>query len=140
MSIIGAIREFLMGCPFLDEFSNGNHIDYTDVESYDQYGVYPTGQNLLTVDAAGASRWQYNFILQATKFTAEDAERLQNQEFIEKFCDWILEQNYSLPDFGKGVDAEWITAQNGQFVDIAEDAQTGTYQILCNLIYEKERI
>lgn len=139
MSIIGAIREWLMSCPFLDEFSGGSHIDYTDDASYDQYGVFPTGQTRLTVDAAGSVRWQYNFSLQAAGFTAEDAERLQNQEFIERFCDWVQEQNFTLPDLGEGIDAESMTAQNGQFVDIAEDGQTGTYQILCSLIYEKER-
>lgn len=139
MSIIGAIRAWLMDCPFLDEFSGGSHIDYTDDASYDQYGVFPTGQTRLTVDAAGSVRWQYNFSLQASGFTTEDAERLQNQEFIERFCDWVQAQNFTLPDLGEGIDAESVTAQNGQFVDIAEDGQSGIYQILCNLIYEKER-
>lgn len=139
MSIIEKIREWFMTCPFLDEFSDGSHIDYTDIENYGQYGIFPTGQERLTVDAAGSARWQYNFALQAVGFTAEDAERLQNQAFIERFCDWVQGQNYSLPDLGDGIDAESVLAQNGQFVDIAEDGQTGTYQILCNLVYEKER-
>lgn len=137
MSIIESVREWLMTCPFLDDFSNGEHIDYTKDDRED-YGIFPTGQSVITVDAAHSVRWQYNFVLQAVCFTAEDAERLANQAFIEKFCDWVQSQNYSLPDLGEGIDAESVTAQNGQFVDLAEDGQTGTYQIMCSLIYEKE--
>lgn len=140
MSIIECLREWMMGCPFLDDFSCGEHIDYINSESGDQYGIFPTGQTRLTVDAAGSTRWQYDFSLQATGFTAEDAERLCNQEFIERFIEWVQAQNYgNLPALEDGLDAESITAQNGQFIDVADDGQTGTYQILCNLIYERER-
>lgn len=139
MSIIESLREWIMTCPFLDDFSCGEHIDYINAESNDQYGIFPTGQTRLTVDAAGATRWQYDFALQATGFTAEDEERLYNQEFVERLVEWVQAQNYSLPDLDEGLDAESVTAGNGQFVDVSEDGQTGTYQILCNLIYERER-
>ena len=138
MSIIGTVREWAMTCPFLDEFSNDEHIDYLEQSNAESYGIFPTGQTRLTVDAAGAVRWQYNFAIQAAAFTAEDCERLYNQEFIERFVDWVQEQNYNLPDLGEGLTTESVTAENGQFIDIAEDGQTGTYQILCNLIYERE--
>ena len=58
MSIIGALREWAMNCPFLDEFSNGEHIDYLEQSNAESYGIFPTGQTQLTLDAAGAVRWQ----------------------------------------------------------------------------------
>ena len=35
-------------------------------------------------------------------------------------------------------EANGLNAENGQFVDYSEDTNSGTYQIMCNFIYEKE--
>lgn len=137
MSIIDSLRALVAACPFIDDFA-ATHVDFTDQTKPQNYGLFPTGEVLLSVDMAGNTRWQYNFVLQAVEFTAEDAARLANVAFVERFCTWMQAQNRTLPDLGQGLDAEMLLAQNGQFADIAEDGQSGTYQVLCSLIYERE--
>lgn len=42
-SIIRAVQEWLNGCPYLTDFTGGQHIDWTD-SAPGNYGLAPTGQ------------------------------------------------------------------------------------------------
>ena len=85
----------------------------------------------------GVVTWQYNFVLAATRMSADDVMRLDNCNFLERLQDWVQEQNR------KGVtlaDAEFIslTASDGGLSEWDENYQYGVYKIQGALIYEKE--
>ena len=135
-TIIEYLREQISECPFLDEFSGGVHVDYT-VDDSANYGIYPTGEQLLSSDTAGNERYQYNFALLAVQFSEEDEARLQSAGFLERFSRWLRRFNRIGMNLGAGNDFESIHAGNGMFMERAADGQTSIYQISCNLIYER---
>lgn len=91
-TIIEYLRKQISECPFLDEFSGGVHVDYT-VDDSANYGIYPTGEQLLSSDMAGNERYQYNFALLAVQFSEEDEARLQSAGFLERFSRWLRRFN-----------------------------------------------
>lgn len=135
MSLIQKVREFVGTCPFIDEFSGGVHVDY--ISGAEDYGVYPTGETPVSEDMCGNAQYQYNFVLQANRFTANDEMRLQSCEFVENFQRWVRGYSRTGIPLDDGCEFVSLEAGNGLFADVSEDGQTGTYQIMCNLIYER---
>lgn len=82
---------------------------------------------------------QYNAVLYARGWTVDDVVRLENVDFLDNFQQWVEEQQYMglTPIFGDNPDDEVITAQNGMLFELAEDGQTGLYQIQLSITYEK---
>lgn len=137
-SVLEYLRGLLRQCPFLAQEANGFFVDYSERESPVNYGLYPTGEQVLQAYMDGGEQIQYDFVLQTVNATPEDVNRAENQKFIERFCRWMRGQSRALPDMGDGYDPIGLNAENGQFVDYSEDTNSGTYQIMCNFIYEKE--
>ena len=135
-SIIEILREKVSECPFLDEFSGGVTVDYTK-DGTENYGIFPTGEQLLSSDMAGNERYQYNFVLEAIQFTEEDVARLASAGFLERFGRWIRQLDRKGIDLGANNDFESITAGNGMFVERSADQLTAAYQISCSMIYER---
>lgn len=141
-SIIGTLREWLSTCPYLDDFSQGQHIDWAGPTA-GNYGIAPVGCSIIEVacDIQGNCRIgkQYNAVLYARNWTVDDVVRLENAEFLDNFQQWVEEQQYMglTPKFGDNPDDEVITAQNGMLFELADDGQTGLYQIQLSITYEK---
>ena len=135
MSLIARIRELIQSCPYIDEFA-GFHVDYT-APDVDGFGVFPQGETKISEDMCGDAIWRYNFALNASFFTANDCFRLQNSEFVENFQHWI--DNFNRIGIDLGCDKEFvsISSGNGILTSWDEDEQRGTYQIPCNLQYER---
>ena len=135
MSMIERMRALIQSCPCIDAFA-GCHIDYT-APDHDGFGVFPTGECKLSEDMHGDAVWQFNFILSASFFTANDCFRLQNSAFIEHFQRWMDGLNRTGIDLGPAEVFLAIRAGDGMLTDWDEDEQRGTYQIQCNLQYER---
>lgn len=48
VSIVRAVQEWLNGCPYLTDFTGGQHIDWTD-SAPGNYGLAPTGNSVVEV-------------------------------------------------------------------------------------------
>ena len=141
-SIIRAVQEWINGCHYLTDFTGGQHIDWTDCAP-GNYGLAPTGSPVVEVseDVLGNRTVykQYNLALYARNWTVDDVIRLENTTFLDDFQQWVEEQQAAgiTPKFGDDPDTEEISAQNGMLFELAEDGQTGLYQIQIKINYLK---
>lgn len=134
MAILSDLQALFTQCPVLQEFAPRTDQLETDAEGY---AILPTGSTELARDMTGAVTYQYNFVIAATRMSADDAMRLDNCNFLERLLDWVQEQDR------KGVpltDAEFvrITASDGGISEWDEGYTYGVYKIEGALIYEKE--
>lgn len=142
MSIVQKVREWLSGCPYLDAFTGGQHIDWTNPTA-GNYGVMPTGCSDVGIAEdimGGVIKYkQYNLSMYARNWTVDDVVRLENTEFLDRFQDWVDDQQFGghTPKFGDDPDTEVISAQNGMLFELSPDGQTGLYQVQITISYEK---
>lgn len=105
VSIVRAVQEWLNGCPYLTDFTGGQHIDWTD-SAPGNYGLAPTGNSVVEVseDVLGNRTVykQYNLALYARNWTVDDVIRLENTTFLDDFQAWVEEQQAAglTPKFG----------------------------------------
>lgn len=139
MNIIDAVREFIAGCPFIEELPGGGRVDFTD-DNMDNYGICPTGQVEEASFLGGCQRMVYNFNLFARRFTVDDLSRLENLCFVERFSDWVRGQSRlrRFPDLGEEKEFLSISCANGFLFELREDGNTGLYQIQLQLRYGRK--
>ena len=137
MSIIEAVRAFLLECPLLTEAGGGIQIDLADLNPT-SYALSSSGTQLKKAYLDGTREIQHGFVLYATNYTIEDAARLENSEFFDAFDRWLWERNMSrtLPA-ADGAVFDSITCTNGMLYDLSEENDVGTYQIQIQAIYTK---
>lgn len=134
-SIIEGLQEYVAKCPYLGEFTE-SHIDFTG-EDAGNYGIMPTGDDILQRFMDGSAKRKYQFALCARNFTVDDVQRVANSKFTEHFSDWIFQMNArkEYPQIGPDRQPYQIEGANGILFDLAENADTGIYQIQCSLFY-----
>jgi hypothetical protein len=83
---------------------------------------------------------QYNVVLYARGWTADDVVRLENTTFLDDFAQWVEEQQALglAPVLGDDPQAEEITAQNGMLFTLDPNGQTGVYQLQVGAVYVKK--
>ena len=81
MAILNDIRALFAQCPALKDLEARTDQLETDAEGY---GIFPAGSAIIEQDMRGAATWQYNFIIAATRMTADDIMRLDNCNFTEE--------------------------------------------------------
>jgi hypothetical protein len=84
MNIIELVKEVVLGFPNISDL----HIDYTEDEP-DNYGLYPTGDQLLKEDIIGNQDRQHNFMLYAIFQSLNDYERMANSTFLLDLAYWL---------------------------------------------------
>ena len=90
MAVLNDIRALFAQCPALKDLEARTDQLETDAEGY---GIFPAGSAIIEQDMRGAATWQYNFIIAATRMTADDIMRLDNCNFTEELQDWVQQQN-----------------------------------------------
>ena len=141
-SIIAVMQQWLNTCPYMDQFSCGIHIDWTDCTN-GCYGLAPVGCSDVSIDedVSGCivKTKQYNLVLYARNWTINDVIRLENTEFLENFQEWVDQQQYTgqTPKFGDDPEEEIITAQNGMLYLLDPNGQSGVYQVQISITFEK---
>jgi len=90
----------------LETFPNINdlHIDYNE-NAPDSFGLYPTGDRLVTQDIIGNQKRNHNFILYADFLSFNDYLRLQNSSTL-------LELHYWLEHYADGQEVTAIIGEN----------------------------
>ena len=78
MAVLNDIRALFAQCPALKDLEARTDQLETDAEGY---GIFPAGSAIIEQDMRGVATWQYNFIIAATRMTADDIMRLDNCNF-----------------------------------------------------------
>lgn len=139
MSILSAVKEYIQGCPFLDELAAEDiHVDFNSEEPTN-YALSQTGDTLLKRCVNGSEQRQANFGIYIKNFTFSDTKRLENSAFCERFIFWLSDNTKAeiFPTLDVGLCPLSISAENGILFDVNENGDIGTYQIQIHLIYRR---
>ena len=140
MSIIQSIKDYIITCPYMEQFARiyVENADYKVVN----YSIEPTsGTKIIEEYLNGDSLRQFHFNINSTKITVDEASRIDNNEFNEKFSDWLETNNKNnvfpfLDSFKKPTKIEALNA--GFLIMADESGTTGVYQLPCLLTYVKK--
>lgn len=140
MTIIQAVREYMMSCPLLSEFNRGINVDFLE-ESIDSYTIEETPHEpILKRYVDGSSIRQYEFLFASREsYGPEVFQNLENNGFYEQFSEWIEEQNTlgNLPIMANSLLPQKIECvTNGYAFQTDEDK--ARYQIQMRLTYFKQ--
>lgn len=139
MSILSAVKEYIQGCPFLDELAAEDiHVDFNSEEPTN-YALSLTGDTLLKRFINASELRQANFGIYIKNFTFSDTKRLENSAFCERFIFWLSDNAKAeiFPTLDVGLCPLSISAENGILFDVNENGDIGTYQIQIHLIYRR---
>lgn len=137
--IVDAIREYILTCPYLNEFAKGINVDYLGAE-VDSYSIEETPCNpIIKKYIDGSSVKQFEFIFASREsYGPEVLQNIENCGFYEHFANWIEEQNRDMnyPKLKDGIRVQKIECTSTGYA-----YQTGVdcarYQIQLRLIYYK---
>jgi hypothetical protein len=137
-TIIESIREFILTCPFLQDWRV--NVDYIGVDM--SYSVYPLPcQPILSKYVDGGKKKQFQFAFMSKEEYDEDARiNIENSGFYQLFDEWMEEQadTGNLPELANEKQhATGIETLNSGYLFDAEN-QLALYRIECRLLYEQE--
>lgn len=135
MEMIETVKDYIGGCPLLDEIApKRRHIDWTE-DDPDNYGIFPAGDAPIG-DAYinGDEEREYSFAVYVRKVTDSDAVRLENSGFIERLQTWLNRNPPVLPEDCTFTSA---TAVNAMLLETNKTGTRGTYQVQCSIKYIK---
>ena len=137
MTIIESIKQYIATCPYLEENST-IHYNGTDLAIGD-YSLDSIAEEIIEKQyLSGDSIRVYPFKFTFSGSMADDAERLNNNVFMENFVAWLESQskNGILPNLGSNKDSFAINAVKwGYFNYLESPITSGKYQIECKLFY-----
>lgn len=135
-SIIEGIRQYIANCPLMSEFENKRrHIDWTDADC-DNYGIYPDSDSVLEEYIDGTEIRQYACQITIRKFAKQDADKLRNNEFLERLQRWL--DKADLPELPEDCTAREIRAENAMLAELDIAGKYGTYLIQIIMEYVRE--
>ncbi len=140
MSIIGAIRDYLVGYSGLEEGAPV-WVDYLG-QNPTEYTVVPIpGNRIIETYLDGSSLREYAFAFRSMESTADDLARIESSSFYESFADWLETQTEagSLPEMDSGQIAERIEALGWGYLFEQGVSATGIYQVQCRLVYKQQQ-
>jgi hypothetical protein len=88
MNIIELVNELVTNCPHVSALANEVHVDYTEDDPAN-FGMYPTGDQLLKEDIVGNQERQHNFVLYSIFQSFNDYERMANSTFLLDLAYWL---------------------------------------------------
>lgn len=139
-SIIDGIRRYIAGCPLMSEFDGKHrHIDWTEADN-DNYGIFPDTDDTVTQYIGGSQERRYACSVIIRRLSKQDADRLNNSEFLERLQRWFEERTEEdeLPDLPEGCEALDITAANAMMSEMSATGKYGTYSMQIILKYFRE--
>lgn len=143
MIILDAIREYLLGCPLLED--NKLNVDYLPEEGQRgsiEYSVDTTPSDvILTRYARGAAMCQYQFNVSSIgEYSMDAITQIEGSGFFEKLSAWFREQTRArnFPDLGEGCNPIQIEALSSGYLFMTE-VDRARYQIQCRLVYHRNK-
>ena len=122
--------------PKISEFTNNVSIDFTEDEP-NNYGLYSTGDTLISEDILGNRIRQHNFVLYAVNQSYNDYDRLANSTFLLDLAYWLekyksnVELEVEIDNITYHGNLKSLSSANGMMYEIHnDDINNGiTYQI-----------
>jgi len=115
------------------------HLDYNE-NAPDSFGLYPTGDRLVSEDVLGNQTRQHTFILYADFQSFNDYDRLQNSGLLLSLQQWLERYPEKTPD----APLQKITCANGMLFNIPDGNQNAAVryqlQITADYFTESEEI
>ena len=142
MSVAVKVKEFIEGCPFLEEFEQMFALVNIDMLNEDAttYSIESTpAEPILKRYTNGDTVRQYVFSLCSREMYGE-SENDQTVEFYEKFADWLEGCTYSgeLPELSGNLQGKSIRATTGGYLYDNQGTKC-QYRIQCQFVYLKRR-
>ncbi|MCD7722692.1 MAG: chloramphenicol resistance protein [Clostridiales bacterium] len=141
MSIIEALKDFILQCPYLDELKKVN-VDFLPSDP-DTYSIEEEPSQAIIrefVDGSSERQFVFTFASRMT-YNNEVANNISNSGFFENFQNWLEEctENDVFPELDEGLTPYKIEALSTSYlIGINGDLQNARYQIQCRLLYDKE--
>ena len=90
-SIIETVKTLLNGYSEMSEFCNKINYDFAE-NTAKTYGLYSTGDTLISKDVLGGENHRHSFVLYACNQPIGNYQRLEQSEFLLNFGYWLAEQ------------------------------------------------
>ena len=139
MTLIQAVRNYLMTCPLL---KGGVILSVDQLGTEISYAIDTVPCNpIIKKYTDGGSRRQFQFVFASReKYGEQVLENIENSGFYEQFSDWLEQQSWNriFPDLGNYRTPYGIEILSRGYINDAED-DTARYQIQLNLIYYQYR-
>lgn len=135
MSVIQAVRDYLLTCPYLSQ--ENINIDYLGNEAKEYSIDKISCEPILRQYIDGSSIRQYQFALTSVESYSNDYNVNQkNIEFYEMFENWVDEQNAirNFPDLQEEVYAIEIIENSSL---ITKEINTAKYQVKIRILYRR---
>lgn len=121
--------------------SKHRHIDWTD-EKNENYGIFPDSDEEIDSYIDGTELRRYVCQITIRKFSVDDAERLRNNEFLERLQIWFAKQKEkgNMPKLPEGCEADEIRSANAMLSDINITGNRGVYTIQIIMDYLRDEL
>lgn len=143
MSVASKVKEFIEGCPFLEEFGSATfpvvNLNLLE-ENPTMYSIEETpAEPILKRFANGDTERQYVFSLCSREMYGQ-AENEKTAEFYEKFSDWLDDctRERNLPVLTGQLQSKSIRATTSGYM-YDNQGTSCQYRIQCQFIYYKRR-
>ena len=141
MSIISSLKDFMAGCPYLENMGRLN-VNYLE-EKDDAFSIEEVPTNtIIKTYVDGSTERQFVFVIASRLFYSNElANNLDNSELFENIEAWLetCTNSNELPTMPTGCTPYAIEAMsNGYLLGVNGDMTAARYQIQCRLLYDKE--
>lgn len=145
LTVIEATREVLTDYPYINQFTGGVHIDFTD-DTQVTFGLSPIGDRLVRETITGKQTRMHSFVMYATNQTFTDYDRLANSNFLVDLG-YYLEEKGNVDVIAKISDEKYkkgtidsISCANGMMYSIPSGDINNfvTYQLQIYVTYTLE--
>ena len=137
LSLIDSIRNFIITCPFLEDWRV--NVDYLGTEMEYSIDILPCDPILQKYIDGGAKK-QFQFAFTSREEYDTDVRiNIENSGFFQMFDEWLEEQNMNenFPILSEGkIPIKLATLNSGYLYDV--DGDKARYRIECRLIYAQE--
>lgn len=137
INIIEVIREFVKGCPFLDEFNTGIGVDHLAEDDTAYMIEAVPGKPIIKKYVNGDTLRQCLFAFSSKEAYGDNVrQNLENIGFFDNFSNWLEECSKKdiLPTLGEGQTPKAIEATTTGYAYDTE-VNKAQYRIQCRLIY-----
>lgn len=137
--IIDSIREYMLTCPFLDEYGRVG-VDYLGVKPTEYTIDSQPAKEIVKEYVDGGKIKQYVFVFGSREYYgADELQNIENSGFYERLSRWFEEQTEkgNLPDLGEGKDSIKIESLTSGYL-LSANEDSARYQIQARLVYYED--
>lgn len=132
MNVIEKIRDIVQSYPKISELTGKVHIDFTESKD-ENFGLYPTGDTLLSEDVLGNQTRQHSFMFYALFSSINDYERAINSGILLDMAKWLEGMKNAAID--NGVITK-ITTANGMLDEIPDESENTAWKYQLQILAE----